>query len=336
MLFNNGKIYFYKFYNSMLPKISTTDYIRCYPKRLKKIFQSNLNMRTYDEFIPYMKRAVVGNIPPELIRLFPKDTRGADIKKLQDCLADISKYARASFEKMRRKAGFGYLNPVTYRKSDEILNWERELTNVFNSCLKRISGTPLKGELEYIDYGVAGRVFRLSIMDKNGVKVMHDKALKVYHKISFAQDVRKDIHGSYAEANFWTYLKHAAGHRLDKSQFTKHYISDLHNGYCLTEYIDQNITRTTAKINFENLFGIKYVDANNNAPLCNKIYDAGGFKKLLNFMDDKIVLRHFKKLFFRTDKELPAIITRYEALVQNPNTPHRIKFQKALSLFKEK
>lgn len=320
----------------MLPRISATDYERCYPKRLKKIFQSNLNMRTYDKFIPNIKgSAIVGNIPPELIRMFPKETRGKNIKDFQNILADVTKYLRASYEKLKRSHNFTLLNPLTYGPSDCIVKWMQDANVLFNACLRRIDDTPMSGHLEYIDHGVAGKVFRLSIMDKEGRKIMHDKALKVYHSISFTCPDVKGFHGNYAEANIWTYLKRAVGHKFDKTQFTKHYISDLHNGYSLTEFIDEKITRTTAKVDFQNLFRIKYSDGHHNPRLYGKIYDVGGFQKYANFMDDKIVLRYFKKLFFRSEKELPGVLARIEALAQNPKTPHRDKIQRAISLFKK-
>lgn len=318
----------------MLPKIDPVNYERCYPKRLKKIFQSNLNMRTYDKFVPNVGGgAIVGNIPPELIRMFPVQNRGHNIKNFQNVLGDISRYIRVSAEKLKRTRGFGMLNTITYGKSDAILNWEKDVNSVFNACLKRFPNVPMTGNLEYIDHGVAGKVFRLSIFDKDGNKVMHDKALKVFHNVTFGAPEVKDLHGNYAEANFWTYLKRAAGHPLDKTQFTKHYISDLHSGYTLTEFIDEKITKTTAKIDFQNLFRVKYIDGHHNPRYYKKIYDVGGFQKSSKFMDDKIVLRYFKKLFFRSKKELPEVLARYEALAQNPKTPHKDKIQRAISLF---
>lgn len=326
---------FSSFTNIMLPKVSKIDYERCYPKRLKKIFQSHMNMETYDKFIPNMERAVVGNIPPELIRMFPKETRGNDIKDFQNALADVSKYIRASYNKLRMNRGFGFLNPLTYGHSQAILDWNKEVTTLFNQCLNRISSTPLTGKLEYIDKGVAGKIFKMSVMDKDGNKVIHDKALKVFHNIGFVCPEVKGMHGNYAEANVWTYLKRAVGHKFDKTQFTKHYISDLHSGYTLTEFIDEKIPKTTAKVDFQNLFRIKYSDGHHNPRIYGKMYDVGGFQTMSKFMDDKIVLRYFKKLFFRSKKELPEVLARYEALAQNPAVPHRAKIQKAIKLFKK-
>lgn len=317
-------------------QIRFDNYEKCYPKRLKKLFQSNINYRTYDRFIPQMQRAIIGNIPPELIRLFPKETRGRDIKNFQNSLSDITKFIRASYEKLRYSGSFELRDPITYGPSKSMKNWEKDINTVFNAILKRFSETLLTGELEYIDHGIAGKVFRMSIFDKNGKKIMHDKALKVFHQINFNVPEANGIHGNYAEANTWAYIKHNAGHNLDKSQFTKHYISDLHNGYTLTEFIDYDIHKTTANIDFMSLFKIKYKDIKNNSLYFNKIYDIGGFDKLPDFTDNKVVLRFFKKLFFRSPKELPQMLSKLEVLIQNPKTPHRDKIQQAIDLFKKK
>lgn len=314
-------------------QIKFENYEKCYPKRLKKIFQSNLNMRSYGKFIPEMERAVVGNIPPELIKLFPKETRSNDIKAFQNILSDTSKYIRASYNDLRKKENFTLLNPVTYGKSKVILDWEKDITTLFNACLRRLKNQQIFGTLKYLDYGVAGKVFRLSLLDKNGNKLMHDKALKVYHSRDFLGFIDSSLHGNYAEGNFWTYIKHTAGHNLDKTQFTKHYISDLKNAYSLTEFIDITIPKTTAKINYQNLLHLKYLDATNNPPVIGKLYDAGGFKKGNNFIDDKVVLRYFKKLFFAKKNNQPEVKAHIETLVQNPKTPNRDKIQKALDLF---
>jgi hypothetical protein len=311
------------------------NYEKCYPKRLKKIFQSNLNMETYRSFVPNMQRAVVGNIPPEIIKMFPKETRGQNIKDFQNILADTSRYIRASYEKMRFGQNFSLLDQITYGPSQQIKEWVESTNVLFNACLRRYPDNPFVGKLEYIDHGVSAKVFKLSLMDKAGNKIMHDKALKVYHTTQFACENVATMHGNYAEANFWTYIKRAIGHNMDKTQFTKHYISDLHNGYSLTEFIDSEIPKTTKKVDFANLFRISYRDSHHNRPYYGKLYDAGGFSKNRNFMDDKIVLRYFKKLFFRSPKELPAVQAQIEALAENPKTPHRDKIQKALSLFKK-
>ena len=172
--------------------------------------------------------------------------------------------------------------------------------------------------------------------NKKGEKIMHDKALKVYHYLN--TDVRglSSIQNNYAEANFWTYLKFAAGHKLDKTQFTKHYISDMKSGYAMTEFIDDTIPKTKSPIDLNNVIRLLYMDFSNEA-VNGKLYDGGGFVKRFDFIRDKLVLRYFKKLWFRnSEKELNKVIKDFEQKFSNPKTPHRDKIQRSLELFKKK
>lgn len=164
---------------------------------------------------------------------------------------------------------------------------------------------------------------------------MHDKALKVFDSIQEAYIEHSIKHNNYAEANFWTFIKHFAGHSLDKTQFTKHYISDTKNGYCLTEFIDPDIHKTTSPINYVRTFGLDTPnDCIYNPSIMGKLYDGGGYTKGNYFTSDKIVIRYFKKLSNRSKKELPTVLANIEALAQNPKTPHRDKIQQAIDLFK--
>ena len=74
-----------------------------YPSRLKKFFRADLNYHTYDKFIPYMKKAVVGNIPPEVINLFNKTDKGEKIKSFQNALSSITKYSPLPLTKTLRE-----------------------------------------------------------------------------------------------------------------------------------------------------------------------------------------------------------------------------------------
>ena len=69
---------------NMLGKINLINYEKCYPSLLKKLFRADLNYLAYDKFIPQMKNAVVGNIPPEIICLFKTD-KGEKIKSVSKC-----------------------------------------------------------------------------------------------------------------------------------------------------------------------------------------------------------------------------------------------------------
>ncbi len=321
----------------MLGRINLLNYEKCYPSRLKKFFRADINYHTYDQFIPNMKNTVVGNIPPEIIALF-KDNKGKQIKAFQNALSDTAKYLRGCYKSAKEQ------NLISHDFNDlceDLSLFENSVSSIVTRRLEGILPDGLSAELKYIGRGVWGNVFKFSIKNKHGEKIMHDKALKVYHDPKCKIKGISHIQNNYAEANFWTFIKYAAGHKLDKTQFTKHYISDVKSGYALTEFIDSGIEQTKSPIDFENIFGITYMDVFND-PINNKLYDAGGFVKdnrlsTSGFIDDKIVRRYFKKLLFRnSEKELNKVINDLENKIANPKTPHRDKIQRALELFKQK
>ena len=315
-------------------QIHFENFEKCYPKRLKRLFRSNINMSTYDQFIPNMQRAIVGNLPPELIHFFPKENRASNIKDFQNILADITRYLRASYHKLKFQPGFCWVD-INYRQSSYVKNWIEEANCILNACLKRLSGEGLSASLEYVDRGAWGNVFKFSLFDKNGKKIMKDKALKVYHSPSSLEMRNANKHNNYAEANFWEFLRFWVGHKLDNTRFTRHYISDMKAGFSLTEFSTFGIHPTTSNFDIKKILRIKYLDAERNSPIFGKIYDAGGFVKCEDFIDDKVVLKYFKKLMNRNPKELPQYLARLKALAQDPKTPYRHKIQQAIDLYNQ-
>lgn len=314
----------------MSVKMPTINYEKCYPSRLKRIFKRNYNYKTYDSFVPNSKNQLVGNLPHEIIELFDKSERKEKIKAFQNATSNITKYLRSCYQECKKnnviQFGFEDLDP------EDLKNLEKEFSGFFNKLLKGIVPKGTKASLKYIGKGCWGNVFKLSIANKDG-KIMHDKALKVFHHIKCPIKSLKANQGIYAEANFWTFLKNAIGHKMDKTQFTRHYISDLANGYSITEFADKKVHPTTTPIDYERLFRIFYTDVSNEA-INQKIYDIGGCLKYPHFVDDKVTLKYFKKLMHRnSDKDLNPLLNNLKALVQNPKTPHRDKIQKALELF---
>lgn len=312
----------------MLRPVNLQNYEKCYPSRLKRFFRSNINYETYNQFVPKTKCVIVGNLPSELIKFLGNEK---DIKEFQKSLADITEFIRIAYYNAKGQPGFSFYNPKgLYSTLNKIA---QDAETVYNKRLEGIVGKEITAGIKYLDRGANANVFKLSLYDKNGNKMMHDKALKVFHCLEFKFPILTRKHGNYAEANFWTFLKFWAGHKLDKTQFTKHYISDMKSGYSLTECIDRKITRTTAPIDFEKMFKIFYIDSKNNKAKLKKLYDAGGFEKLEGFINDKVVMKNFKKLFHRSEKELPQVMVNMKTLIQNPKTPHRDKIQKAIELF---
>lgn len=314
----------------MLNKVPNVNYEKCYPSRLKRIFRRDINYLTYKKFVPYSKNQTVGNIPIEIIRLF-KDDKCNKIKRFQQGMANIANYLRGCYLGAKKE------NIISYGFSDlddkDLKIFERQITLFANKQFKNVLPKDISVNLKYKGKGAWGNVFKFSMFDNSGNKIMSDKALKVYHKTFGGIPCLSHMHGSCAEANFWTFMKFFAGHDLDKTQFTKHYISDLKNGYALTEFIDSKSLKNIFPLDLSNLFRLKYSDIM-NTPMSGKFYDAGGFVKAFNFISDKVTFKYFKKLMNRSPKELIPFMQRLQECVKNPKTPHRDKIQKAIELFK--
>ena len=75
---------------NMLPKINSQTYEQCYPKRLKKFFQKNLNYKFYSTFVSKMDNATVGSIPKEIVKLFDGKEKAEKIKLFQIVLGETA------------------------------------------------------------------------------------------------------------------------------------------------------------------------------------------------------------------------------------------------------
>lgn len=291
----------------MLGKINADNYERCYPSRLKKYFQSNLNYKTYENFVPNAKRAIIGNIPPEIINLFPQAEREGKIKLFQAALAQIIPACKAKKE-------------------------ISEINQIFLDGIKYIMPEGTQSEIKYIAQGGYKKVYKLSLSDKDGKKIMHDKALLVY-EINNGVLPRKS-HGVYAEPNSWYYLQKNIGCKIDKTQFIKHYMSDMENGYSLTEFVDEDIPKTTKEFEHNKILGLILTDRENNCRIHGKIYDIGGMVKIVNVPHDRLLLKYFKKIANRnTQKEREQVVAQLTEQAKNTKTPHRNKIIKALEYY---
>lgn len=315
----------------MLNKVPNVNYEKCYPSRLKRVFRRDINYLTYKKFVPYTKNQIIGNIPIEVIKLFKED-KAASIKIFQKKLSNIANYLRGYYVYSKKQNII--INKFSDLSPEDFENFEKQITSFANKQLCKVLPKNISVDLKYTGKGAWGNVFKFSMLDDSGNKIMSDKALKVYHKTFGGIPCLSHIHGSCAETNFWTFLKFFAGHNLDKTQFTKHYISDLKNGYALTEFIDSKSVTHIFPLDINNLFRLKYSDIM-NTPISGKFYDAGGFVKTFNFIPDKVTFKYFKKLMNRSPKELIPFMQRLQECVKNPKTPHRDKIQKAIELFKD-
>ena len=313
----------------MLNKVPNINYEKCYPSRLKRIFRNDINCLTYKKFVPYTKNQIVGNIPIEVINLFTEN-KASCIKIFQKKLSNIANYLRGYYVYSKKQNII--VNKFSDLSPEDLENFEKQITSFANRQLGNLLPKNIFVDLKYSGKGAWGNVFKFSMLDNSGNKIMSDKALKVYHKTFGGIPCLSHIHGSCAEANFWTFMKFFAGHNLDKTQFTKHYISDLKNGYALTEFIDSKNVKKIFPLDLNNIFRLKYSDIM-NTPMSGKFYDAGGFVKAFNFIPDKVTFKYFKKLMYRSDKELIPFLKNLQELVKNPKTPHREKIQKTIELF---
>lgn len=313
----------------MLNKVPKINYDACYPSRLKRIFRNDINYLTYEKFVPYSKNQTVGNIPIEIIRLF-KDDKCNKIKWFQQGMANIANYLRGCYLGAKKE------NIISYGFSDlddkDLKIFERQITLFANKQFKNVLPKDISVNLKYKGKGAWGNVFHFSMSDKKGNKIMSDKALKIYHKKFGGVSCLSYMHGCCAEANFWTFIKYVAGHNLDKTQFTKHYISDLKSGYSLTEFASLENLKNIFPLDLRKIFRLESLDTMNE-PICGKFYDAGGYAKALDFISDKVTFKYFKKLMHRSEKELPSFLKSLQQYIQNPKTPHRDKIQKAIELF---
>ncbi|MBE7712646.1 MAG: hypothetical protein E7Z87_02770 [Cyanobacteria bacterium SIG26] len=315
----------------MLSRIQNTTQQLYYPTRLKRFFQSHLNSQKYTKIIPNIKQATVGSLPTEIIKAFD-GKKSTNSKIFLRALADITKFLRATY--LNLNGSFEYnLNKLP---KDIVQNFERKASNLFTNNIKHLFPSGTTAEIKFAGKGEFGSVYQISLFDKNKKKLMHDKALKVYHSIIDKEEGWHSAHGNYAEANFWTYIKYHAGHSLSKTQLTKHYLSDMKSGYALTEFIDEDITKTTSPLNIKGLFKIRNQDIFGNKPILGKLYDVGLFFKEKNFTGDKMVLRYLKKLYYRSEKDLKPFFEGLLDQSQNPKNEHRNKIKTAIEIFKER
>ena len=318
----------------MLNKVPKINYEKCYPNRLKSFFKSDFGYANYDSFIPNTRCKIVGNLPNEIINLWDNKEKKRNIKLFYRAMSNMTTYLRACYKKCKAE------NVISYDFNDldpeNLKILEKDFTKFFNKLLKDIVPDNIKVDLSYISRGCWGNVFKLVMYDKHTKqRIMHDKAFKVFHSIKCPVKELSNSQGVYAEANFWTYLKNIAGHKLDNTQFTKHYISDLESGYAITELADIRNTKTTAPLDVDHLFKIFYTDTTNE-PIHGKFYDVGGCLKYPGFIKDKVVMKYFKKLMHRnSEKDLNSFLEHLQVKLNNPRTPHRAKIQEALRLFKQ-
>ena len=315
----------------MIRRILPATFEKDSPKRMKKFFHSHLNAYCYTSVIPKVKQATVGSIPNEVVNLFGNN-KAAKAKVFLKGLANITYYLRAAYYNLRGTHEYD-LKKV---RESTLQAFETKASHNFTEFTKRLFPQGTRAKIKFAGRGEFGSVYQLSLVDKNGKKLMHDKALKVYHQVIDKEEGWHAVHGNFAEANFWTYIKYNAGHALSKTQFTKHYISDMKSAYALTEFIDDDIPKTKKELDLFNLFKIRDLDRFGNKPINGKCYDAGLYFREFDFINDKMVLRYLKKLYYRSKKDLKQVYENLTAQANNPKNEHRTKIKQAIEAFNER
>ena len=297
------------FKKNMLEKINIETSKKCYPKRLKRFFQNNLNYKTYSNFAPFTECTTVGSIPPEIVKLFEGKEKSSKIKTFLSALGKTSDAIRKT------------TNPEQYKE-------------ILQDNFKGIMPTNTQINIDYVGRGAFKRVYRLGLRDNSGKKLMHDKAFLIYDTDSFM--FKEKSHGVYAEPNSWIYLEKNIGHKTDNTQFIRHYISDLKNGYSLTEFVDKEITKTSKRFDYKKILGLILTDGQNNPQINQKIYDIGGLQRCRDFLTDKVSLKYFKKIANRkTEKEREKVVEELSKQIKNKKTPLRDKIETAVEFYKK-
>lgn len=315
----------------MIRQILHTHYPKDYPRRMKNFFYSHLNATSYAKVIPNVKQATVGSIPNEIINLFGNNI-AIKSKTFMNALSNITYYLRAAHFNVRGTHEYDIKKLGKY----VVAPFEKKASHIFTTNIKRLFAQGTNAKIQIAGRGDFATVYQLSLLDKNGKKLIHDKALKVYHSVLDTEEGWHSTNGNYAEANFWTFMKRNAGHSLSKTQFTQHYISDMKSAYALTEFIDEDIQKTQRPLDMLDLFKIRNLDSYENKPINGKLYDVGLYYREPNFIRDKMVIRYLKKLYYRTPKELKTVYNALTEQANNPKNEHRAKIKQAIETFNKR
>ncbi len=318
----------------MLSSVSVSKFEKCYPTRLKKYFRSNINYLDYEKLMGDKTKSIIGNLPSNIIEAFCCDKKEG-VLDFQTALSDVSDVIRDRYFKAKiQRLKYWDFNLLPKEQKQ---NLDTYFSNYFNERVKHLFPKGTKFYLQYVNRGAFKLVFRLSMVDKEYNRLIHDKALQICVKRTDEMLGLKDRHNIFAETNWWYFLTKNCGHRLDKTQFSRYYLSDMRSRYMLTEFIDNGISPTTSFVNILKIFGVHCADSKYNDPILGKLYDGGGYLKTNDFIGDKVVLRYFKKLFHQKNKkELQKLIEDIQTRLLNPRTPHRDKIQKALDIFESR
>ena len=180
--------------------------------RLKTFFTQGQNYQQYNQIVGTCKRPVIGNIPKELIQIIAKtnpNNKAETIKRVQNVFAETAdrlkgcqKVQLDSIKNISgRESEIEFLYKMLMRGEHMKLAQSEEEAEIVKSaaehmeiCLQPLFKDGIKVQIDYVNEGCFKNCFKLQIFDKNGKKLMHNRALNVYKD--------GDLSGEIVEAKY--------------------------------------------------------------------------------------------------------------------------------------
>lgn len=137
--------------------------------------------------------------------------------------------------------------------------------------------------------------------------------------------------GIGAEANITQFVKKAAGHPLDKSDYIDVYYLNLNNNIGISEFSDENLPEITQNINLHK-YGLFHDDLmmNRNNLIAGRVIDYGGIKPLYGFRTltiNKTARRYYHKLSqikYKDDKKTQLERVKYWNKLYKLASEHKV------------
>ena len=204
---------------------------QCGYSRLKGIFTSGQNYRNYDRIVSTAKRKVVGNIPRELLDAIIKahpEQKAEIIKGVQAAFSQTAETLKlASFAKIDAvrtlrgvKAEKDFIVHMLYegrlplKISDGEIQMAKAAARELKQALRGIIPEGSRVEIKFVGEGAFGDGYQLSIVDKNGNKVIHDRLIKVFKDEQMLKELKEneiikfnEIINKYSDKEILKYIK---------------------------------------------------------------------------------------------------------------------------------
>lgn len=231
---------------------------------------------------------VVGQLPNFIFKKLPKENRR---EAILDILKVFDNVANTIREFCETSNVFVFEHKKKYRP-DSV---NKMLTDVFKKYKILYPWDEI--ELQYIDQGGKGKVFKLEGLrdpdteDEYVIKVFHQLKGKEWHPFK--------SHGCYAEINNGMYWRNQEGHDTHRGKF---FFASLGSGYIVSKFLDEDV-RLPERIVPEYKYGIKCTDEEKEGAIngYNRIkgynYDYGGMRVVNRLKNaDKVARKKLEKI----------------------------------------